>query len=166
MDQQGFVRTREGDRTVTDTAEFLADRLGWVFRRTGAPGQSTRAFSELPEADQLRLRTSASVAPGEVPVLAHNTTDQNEWVVLTTERLVWSTSGRIESVRCADIREATIDSVSLRDAGSAGKAGLRTLAIVMANGQVRHIDVEPGPPFSGFWNVVKTIADGNRSKSG
>jgi hypothetical protein len=55
-----------------------------------------------------------------------------------------------------DIVDATVEPTQI--ASKKTKADLDELTIVTKAGSRHRISLEPGPPFSGFWNVLKTVA--------
>ena len=143
-------------------ATFYADRLVWQFRKSGGAGKFAKAFGAHP--DEVRTRMVARVGglrEGEVPALACYTRDDC-WVLLTTDRLAWVDDEDLTELRTADIADATVDVSALR-AGS-GKGGMSELTIVTKDGRRYRLRLEPGPPFSGFWNALKTVAASSGSR--
>ncbi|MCC6995791.1 MAG: hypothetical protein IT370_14365 [Deltaproteobacteria bacterium] len=144
---------------MTDTA-FIADRIVWQFRRSGADGQQLRVFSAHPPGVQAQIGTMVGLGESEVPALAYFV-DSADWVLLTTDRLARSENGQISSIPRGRIVDASVDAASLRQAGALGKEGLRTLVVTTVDGASSRIVLEAGRPFVGFWNALKMLAAEN-----
>jgi len=138
-----------------DGESFLAERLLWVFKKTGCSGEHTMPFLDLHRERQRRLSTQLELRDPEVPVVVCFHAD-DDWTLQTTRRLLWrDRTGTHEAENC-EISNVSIDLQALRNARS--KLQASGLVIQTRTGDAFRLALEPGPPLSGFWNVIKTIA--------
>jgi hypothetical protein len=138
--------------------------LAAVFRRRGANGQHTRLFDDLEESQRQTLLGYAPLSGDELPIVG-SLEGPDRWFVLTTRKLIWRRAGATTALSLDKIIDAIVDLQALQASGTT-KLNNRELQVITPD---RHytIDVEPGAPFSGFWNVLKGIGVGNRgSKKG
>ncbi len=136
-------------------------RLQRVFEKSGGTGAFTRRFDAMAMDVQARLRGLAVLEATEIPVLAYYRDDEH-WVLLTTERLRGRGSQGFHDVRCEEIENATVNEVghgSTSALRGKGKLSLTILSVALSGGRTLHLELEPGPPFIGFWNVLKTVAN-------
>jgi hypothetical protein len=138
-----------------DAFPLRPDRLVWRFRKSGSDGARTRPFVEFDETLRDEVRSRLLVKADEEPVLAF-IADADHWTVLTTRRLAWIEGGTLREVPLHDIADATVDAQALAAAG--GKAGLRHLVVVTRRGARHSVELDPGAPLVGFWNVLRTVA--------
>lgn len=146
---------------MTSFAAEYADRLAWQFRKSGGPGRHAQVFGDLDEDLRARIAQAAGLSREEVPAIVCYF-DDDSWVLLTSARLVWRTSGGTTSVANTDLADATVDKALLLGGGRRGKLGVRTLAVVTTTGERHLLSLEEGGAFSGFWNSLKTVAADNR----
>jgi hypothetical protein len=129
-----------------------AERLIWRFKKSGGEGVFSKPFLAFSDHIRKTILLEAQVRDSEVPAILFYF-DEARWTLLTNERVVWRDEAQVSSLELTSIADATVDSSALRRAGS--KATLDTLTIVESTGSRHQIHVEPGPPFSGFWNAIK-----------
>src|SRR5689334_549248 len=98
---------------MTLTPEFERNRLTWRFRKSGADGRHVRQFAGFDEGTRSTIARLAGMTPQELPALACYFDDQ-AWVLLTSERLVWETNGQRTSMNLGEIADATVDAAALR----------------------------------------------------
>jgi hypothetical protein len=140
-------------------AESLKDSWVSIFRRKGEDGAYTRLFDNLDPSQRSTLLAVFQLHESELPVVG-SVHDSSNWLVLTTSRLAWSTKGECQEVAAAAIRDAKPDLKQIP--GSDSKLGLRQLQIItMGNGEYS-IELEPGGPLSGTWNILKNLGARNR----
>ncbi|WP_163995888.1 hypothetical protein [Pyxidicoccus caerfyrddinensis] len=142
------------------SAESKLQRLLRIFERTGDRGAYTRPFAELPADVQIRLMEQVMVRSDELPVIACFR-DPMEWVLLTTERVVIRQSEEVVTLPWSELKNATTDIAHVNQMlamGPAGKLALSRLTLVRHTGEALEVELEAGPPFFGFWNVLKSIA--------
>ena len=141
-------------------AESLKDTWVSIFRRRGGDGTYTRLFDNLDASQRTTLFSMFELRESEVPVIG-SVQDSDNWLVLTTERLVWSIGGERQEVPADAVRDATADLKQLQRSDS--KLEMRQLQVVTMGGGEYPIDMEPGAPLSGVWNVLKNLGARNRS---
>lgn len=128
--------------------------------RTGGEGRCTRRFSAFPAAIREKVLEAASLSVSEDVVIASYVNDGN-WVLLSTENLITKRDGAIVRVGWPEIANATIDSDEVRVAlglSDLGKLQLGRLRLTRTDGGQLTLELEPGPSFVAFWNVLKTVA--------
>jgi hypothetical protein len=144
-------------------AESLKDTWASIFRRKGGDGAYTRLFDNLDPSQQSTLVAVFQLRKSEIPVIG-SVQDSGNWLVLTTERLAWSIEGERQEVAVEAIRDATADLKQLQR-GAQSKLGMRHLQVVTMSDDEYSIDLEPGEPLSGTWNVLKNLGARNRSRA-
>jgi hypothetical protein len=142
-------------RNAEPISSLRPDRLVWRFRKSGASGAYTMPFDELAEDQKRIVLADTRMVAGEVPVLAC-VFGPGSWSVLTTRRLLSKRDGKVLDIPISDIVDATIDRGDILAARS--KVDLQKLTLITGSGTTHVIQLEPGPPFFGFWNVMKTVA--------
>ncbi len=145
-------------------AESLKDTLVSIFRRKGEDGACTRLFDNLAPSQRSTLLAELKLHESELPVIG-SVEDSSNWLVLTTERLVWSIEGERQEVAADAIRDAMADLKQLRRSEHS-KLGMRQIQVVTMGDGEYSIELEPGGPLSGTWNVLKNLGARNRVKSG
>jgi hypothetical protein len=146
--------------TLTDP-ESLKDTWVSIFRRKGADGAYTRLFDNLDPSQRSALLSELKLRKSELPVIG-SVQDSDNWLVLTTERLVWSIGGRRREVDAKVIRDARADFKKLQRRGHS-KLEMRELQVVTMGKGEYTIELEPGAPLSGTWNILKNLGARNRS---
>ena len=137
--------------------QFLAERLVWRFKKSGGEGVASKSFQQFSEDVQEAVRASAGLHGDETPAVLCYFSEER-WTLLTTTRLVWRTTqdADITSLDLNRIINVTVEGSALLRAG--GKKELSILTVVERGGDKYQIELEPGMPFSGFWNAVKAAA--------
>lgn len=130
-----------------------------IFLRRGKNGTYTRLFNNLEAAQKSTVLAILDFDETELPVIG-SVRDSDNWLVLTTERLVWSIGGTRREIAASAIRGATAD---LRQLGSDGKLGMQRLQVVAMGGEEHSIELEPGAPLSGVWNILINLGKRNRN---
>ena len=139
----------------TSDRELRVDRMINIFERRGGTGKFTKPFQEFGNDIQLQLSSAAGVREDEVPIIA-SYRGPDSWVLLTSRRLAWQEGPNCESLSWDQIRDATIPTSAMDALRSSVKQQNARLEVVTDTGRVEVL-IEPGKPFSGFWNVLKTI---------
>jgi hypothetical protein len=142
-------------------AESLKDTWASIFRRKGGDGTYTRLFDNLDPTQRSMLLAEFKLGELELPVIG-SVQDSGNWLVLTTARLAWSIEGKRREVAADVIRDATADLKQLQRSDHS-KLGMRQLQIVTMGDGEYSIELEPGAPLSGAWNVLKNLGARNRS---
>lgn len=99
---------------------------------------------------------AVDVRDGEAPLLA-SYRSSDSWVLLTTERLVWRSNETVASLTWAEIGDATIPDSLFESMNPLAKKENATLKLITSDGTDIELELEPGRPFAGFWNVLKTV---------
>jgi len=141
-------------------AESLKNTWTSIFRRKGGDGAYTRLFDNLDPSQRSTLLAEFKLNESELPVIG-SIQDSSNWLVLTTERLAWSIEGKRREVAAIVIRDATADlkHLQLRDHS---KLETKQLQIVTMGDGEHSIELEPGAPLSGVWNILKNLGTRNR----
>jgi hypothetical protein len=154
------VRT-VGTVTLTD-AESLKRMWTRIFARSGADGTYTRVFERLDPAQQSFLLNRIELHDAELPVLG-SAQGVDTWLILTTDRLVWAIDGVCHELAASLIWGAKPDLLALRAAGES-MLTMRQLRVQTMSGEEYVIELEPGAPMSGTWNVLLNLAGRNLRK--
>lgn len=136
-----------------------ADRLVREFEKKGGEGRWTHPFSALSEERRALLLGQVHLSPGELPILTCSKSP-DEWVLLTSRRLVVHQPGRVLDLPWADIEDATVDESHKRAVFSSrhlGKEGWERLKVILRRGGAIEVELEAGPAFFGFWNVLRAV---------
>jgi hypothetical protein len=148
---------------MTNSAESVRDTLTAIFKRRGGNGRRTAPFDELPEQERLEIAHGVLLPPSELGVLA-SIANPAQWVLVTTERLVWREHERFTELPLSRLREVTVDLEAERRAGVTSKDRFTRLRLMTAAGESFTISLEPGGCFFGIWNVLKHVADRNSAR--
>lgn len=143
---------------------FSASVLSAVFKRKGGSGQYTHLFSELSIEVQSRISSGIKFSQDEKPVLACFKAD-NKWFLLTTERIAWVKDDKLSSIFNTDIQDVSVDLLLEQKRGVVNKKDFTFLKIITRDNQKHLVELEPGNPHIGTWNVLKTIAAKNGTES-
>ncbi len=148
---------------MTTSADNLKSTWESIFRRKGGDGAHTRLFDSMEPGQRSTLLSSLALRATELPVIG-SLPGSGNWLVLTTERIVWVMQGARQELATGNIRDAIADLVQLRNSQS--KLQMRTLQVLTFSGEEYTIELEPGLPLSGIWNVLKNIGTRNRHAIG
>jgi hypothetical protein len=133
-----------------------------IFERKGGNGVYTRLFDSLSPGQQSALLGALRLRETELPVIG-SLRGPDSWLILTTQRLVWAARGEQFEVAVPRIRDAIADFRHL--ANSQSKLEMTNLQVTTLSGEEYGIELEPGPPLSGTWNVLKNLGARNRRAS-
>jgi hypothetical protein len=142
-------------------AESRKNVMASIFRRKGRDGIYTRLFDNLDPVQHSTLLDQIQLNETEVPVIG-SVEGPGNWLVLTTERLVWSIDGKREEVAANIICDATADFRQLQRS-KRSKLEMRQLQILTMTGVEYSIELEPGAPLIGVWHVLKNLGTRNRN---
>lgn len=78
----------QGDKAMSNDPSFVADRLVWRFKKSGAEGAYSKAFQSFPEQVQESVRRGAELGENEAPAVLCYRSDAT-WTLLTNARIVW-----------------------------------------------------------------------------
>jgi hypothetical protein len=141
-------------------AENLKHTWESIFRRKGGDGVYIRLFDNLDPSQRGTLLAELRQHESELPVIG-GVQDSSNWLILTTERLAWSIDGDRREVAANAIRDATADLKQLQRSEHS-KLGMRRLQVMTMGDAEYSIELEPGGPLSGIWNVLKNLGARNR----
>ena len=141
------------------TAEALKGIWESIFRRKGGDGAYTRLFDGMEPGQRSALLSALKLRETELPVIG-SLRGPGSWLILTTERLVWASHGKRHELAAENIGDAAADFSQLQNSQS--KLEMRTLQVTTLTGEEYTIELEPGQPLSGTWNVLKNLGARNR----
>ena len=145
---------------ILTSAESLKKIWVSIYRRKGGDGTYTRLFDNLNLTQKSTLFAVLTLRESELPVIG-SVKDSDNWLVLTTERLVWSIGGKRRELAANTVRDATADLKQLQH--HASKLEMRKLDVVTIDGIEYSIELESGAPLSGVWNILKNLGVRNRN---
>jgi hypothetical protein len=141
------------------SAGSLKEVLSSIFRRKGGDGLYTYPFDGVhPSLSKLWLAT-INLRSKELPVIG-SLRNPNNWLILTTERLMWAVTGNRHELPIECIWDANLDWNLIGNFRS--KEEIDTLDVITIAGDKHTITVEGGAPLFGFWNVLKNLGTRNR----
>lgn len=138
-------------------SESLKDVLSSIFRRRGGLTPRTLLFQESLNPAQAIMIRLAKLGPEELPILSC-AVDDEQWVLLTTERLFHFDADKLKWIENREITDATVDIVRDMAGGARTKQDCKTIVVALRSGLKHRIEFESGPPLIGFWNVLKHLA--------
>jgi hypothetical protein len=141
------------------TAENLKNTWESIFLRKGGNGVFTRLFDSLDPGKRSTLLAALKLRETELPVIG-SLGGPGNWLILTTERLVWGIDDARHEISVATIRDATANLKEFQHSQS--KLEMKRLRIITLGGDEHTIELEPGRPLSGTWNVLKNVGARNR----
>jgi hypothetical protein len=109
------------------------------------------------------LRSKLKVRSDEEPVIGGYENPDN-WLMLTTNRLVWAISGKRNEIDVGMIYDTGPDLLALRRRGKT-KQDWDELQILTSTTDQFTVRVEPGPPLFGILSVLKNAAGRSRRRS-
>jgi hypothetical protein len=145
---------------MTVTAESLREIWAAIFRRKGRDGTYTRLFDNLDPLQQSTLLAKFKLRESELPVIG-SVPESGNWLLLTTQRLIWSIVGERHEVAAEAIRDAKADYAQLQRCEHSKLRMLQLQVVTMGDG-IYPIELEPGAPLSGTWSVLKHLGRRNR----
>jgi hypothetical protein len=131
-----------------------------IFERKGGNGQYTLPFEHLDAEAQSIVMDQAILTAEEVPVLV-SFKSPDEWLMLTTQRLIQIASGEKIGLNFNEIASVTVDPDSPDLSMRRQKQYWNRLKIGTFNEVYYTVEVESGMPFWGLWNALKYIATRN-----
>ena len=141
---------------------FDADILVALFHRTGGHHSSlVKAFNDF--SDDIKyfvLKTITLDLNEEVALLSFM--NEDNWVLVTTQRLIWCRDKALDEIINEDLEEVTIDRQSLQRIGPQYKRQTKDLKIVTKSRGLCTIELaDSGEFFWAFLNAVKWICRRN-----
>jgi len=133
-------------------AEKLKNTLAAIFQRKGHDGRYTRIFENLEPSQQDVLLRMVLLNSGELPVIGSFESEGN-WLVITTERIVWRSQGKIQNLSIHDIWHVKADLLKMVATGIR-KHELHELQVETVSHENQTIELEEGAPLIGVWNAL------------
>src|SRR5215475_7900858 len=126
------------------------------FHRKGGSSSFTKPFEDFHEEIRESLLSAAQLQQEELPIIA-SYFNKDQWLLVTTGRVVWLLEGRLHSKNKTDIEDVTIDPELEYRLGTRKKGDFTHLVIIDKLGN-RHLSkVEPGKAFFAVLNVIKFL---------
>ena len=147
---------------MTSSAKDRRHVLSSIFRRNGGDGNYTRLFENLEPPKQNILLAAIELRDFELPIIG-NVCDSRNWLMLTTERLVWCIDNKRNELPIGDIDDAIADLAKFQREQRT-KLEWNQLQIITSGSQRYSIDLEPGASLIATWNVLKNIGTRNRNR--
>jgi len=141
-------------------AEKLKSTLTAIFKRKGHDGRYTRLFENLDPSQREFLLKEVSLHAGELPVIG-SAESQGNWLIVTTERIVWHLKGKTRTLSVHDVRHVKADFPKMVVTG-VRKDQLHELQIETVGHEQCTIEVEEGAPLMGVWNALMNLGARNR----
>ena len=138
-------------------ARFRRKTVGSVTSASGIFGELDRAIARL-------IVSRADLGESEVPVLGSVFSD-DEWVLVTTLRVVISREGQIRSVSNTDIRDLPVASIRWDAQSDLFNCRLTHVSLETFSGEQYELHVQPDV-FLGVFSVLHMIADENWRERG
>lgn len=134
-------------------AEKLKKRISHIFLKKGGEGLYTKLFENFSFYEKELFLNDISLKEGELPVILGFEIPA-EWLLLTTERIIWRRKAKIEEVQNSEIKEGNVDFDKMLLERKIGFYKIDELVITKTNNQKIIIYPEIGSPLVGIWNVL------------
>jgi hypothetical protein len=145
------------------TAAEIKNIWDAIFTKRGGNGTYTRLFDRLESSQRVAILSKVELGDSEMPVIG-SYCDADNWLLLTTDRLVWLSSGVRNELATKSIRDAVADLAQIQRTG-ATKLEMCELDVLTMEGAHFSIPMEAGSPLSGIWNILKNIGATNRNSA-
>ncbi|WP_186002285.1 hypothetical protein [Mycobacterium sp. KBS0706] len=146
-----------------DKSEEMRSHICRVFIRRGGNGQYISLFEDLDSEKKKEIISKVKLGKMEMPVVG-GIFSNNHWILLTTDRLIWCSDMVEKSVKIDEMRNASVNLLELKKMGQT-KNQMTRLILKTCSGDEHSIEIEAGPPFSGLWNVLKSLGLKNQRQS-
>jgi hypothetical protein len=132
-------------------AQELRSTLLSIFRRRGKNGVYCRPIDDMDFSRRSMLLAAVKLNESELPVIG-SVLDEKNWMLSTTDRLVWRKDGGSNELELSAIRDVKID---LRKISLYGSKTLNDiLDVVSMDGRDYQVRLEAGAALSGVWSVL------------
>jgi hypothetical protein len=126
------------------------------FHRKGGSSSFTKPFEDFQEEIRESLLSAAKLQQDEFPIIA-SYLNKDQWLLVTTERVVWLLAGSLHSINKTDINDVIIDPV-LEHRLEIRKKNDFTHLVIIDKLDNRHLSkVEPGKALFAVLNVIKFL---------
>ena len=113
-------------------------------------------FDDLPEPSKHELLLKSEFDENELGVITCYF-DKSNWLLITTNKIVWSTNDNTQSLENKKIKDVTIGLSLESHKTITRKEGISHLGIIDLVGKKYSIKIEPGKPLFAIWNVMKYL---------
>jgi hypothetical protein len=126
------------------------------FHRKGGSGSFTKPFEDLQDEAREFMLSAAHLRHEELPIIA-SYLGRDQWLLVTTERVVWTLDGSLHSLHKEDIREVTIDLALESQSGVRKKSDFTHLVMIDNLGNRHLAKIESGNSFLAVLNVIQAL---------
>lgn len=150
---------------MSHTSQFRAERMIWRFEHSGGAGLYTHAYRDCPLSWAEAISGIFKCGADEIPVLI-SFRDPDDWVLITTDRVITRRMGSSSSVRLDEVAGASIErglSVEDGEIAASGKGEWDSIAIHTVRGARHVVRIESGGPLFGVLNVLLIVVSRNRA---
>lgn len=141
------------------------ERIRQIFGQWIQPGSHTKLFDAWPIDIREALLRSAGIAAGErVIVVCYF--DPEAWTLLSDERLVGRRGGAQTTLTWAEIVDVQVNKEPPASRYPGEGERRSRLQVISRHGRSQELELEPGPPFFGFWTALKMISRSQRPAAG
>jgi hypothetical protein len=138
-----------------------AERIRQIFGQWIQPGRHTKLFELWPVDIREELLRVAGIGTGERTIVACYF-DHEAWTLLTGERLVWQRAGAQTTLTWPEITDVQVDQHTTASRYPGEGARRSHLHVITHHGRSHELELEPGPPFFGFWTALKMMSRSQR----
>lgn len=142
-------------------AEKLKKRMSHIFTKKGREGEYTKLFENVSIYNKELLFNDVSLRENELPVILGFEIPA-EWILLTTERIIWRYKGQIRSVENAHIDNVENYIEMQRRAIFHKKPD--EIEILVKSDQKIIIHTEEGSSKFGIWSVLNYLVSRNKKQ--
>jgi meiotically up-regulated gene 157 (Mug157) protein len=142
-------------------AEKLKKRMSHIFLKKGREGEYTKLFENVSIYNKELLLNDISLRENELPVILGFEIPA-EWILLTTERIIWRYKGQIRSVENADI-ENVENYIEMQKRAIFLKKPDEIEVLAKSNKIIIH--TEEGSSKFGIWSVLNYLVSRNKKQA-
>lgn len=142
---------------IIPPAPALTERIRKLFGQWSKAGHDTQLVDRFPGEVQAHLAAAAGLATDERPLVACYFSEA-AWTLLTETRLVWRQGGRQATLAWEELIDVQELQRPIRPDQAHARGTTSALQVVTRDGHAYTLELEPGPPFFGFWTALKMIA--------
>jgi len=137
-----------------------ASILKAVFKRRGEQTSNSGNFDHL--SDSIKSYFSEYLLNDEIPILCEK--GVSSWALLTERRLLWENGdGQRKSIDLNRLINASVNLLASTRLGARKKIELSVLRLMLSDGSHFELQLEAGPSFWGWLNVLTTIVAKNKA---
>jgi hypothetical protein len=144
--------------------ESLNNTLRAIFRRRGLETDYTKIFDAWPDLVQERISKVFTLQAEELPVLAFVPSEEH-WLLITTRHIVQYKFEKLQEIDCSLLKKVGPALLADAAAGAVDPSEMKHLRLTLADRNEMIIEVEPGRPYNGIWNLLLHFTVLNAEKS-